>query len=90
MELEGEAAAFGVAERCVAAESLDICLHVLSRVRGRLEAHLPPAQGAGVGVFFARAVQCVTQLRGMVYHSMVPRLLPESGAVSAMVAAIKW
>jgi phosphate acetyltransferase len=45
----------GVAERCVAAESVDFLLDVLARVRGRIEAHMPPAQGASVLAFFARA-----------------------------------
>ena len=90
VEIDGEAAAHGIVERCVAAESLEFLLDVLARVRGRIESHLPPAQGASVLNFFARAVQCTTQLRGLVYHSMVPRILPESGAVTAMVASVKW
>jgi hypothetical protein len=99
VELDGEAAAFGAAERCVAVESLDFMLDVLSRVRTRIESHLPAAHVASLSNFFTRAVQCSTQLRGLMYASLVVRLVPESGAIPNQitganlppgVAAVKW
>ena len=81
-------------ERGVAVESLDFLLDVLVRARPRIEQHLAAAPHAlqAVAAFFARAVLCVTQLRALVYQSLVPRLLPESGAVPNMIndAKLKW
>ena len=87
VEIEGEAAAFGVGERCTAAESLDFLLEVLHRARPRVEAHLAGSPHAlqSIAAFFARAVLCVTQLRALAYQQLVPRLLPESGAIPGMI-----
>ena len=97
VEIEGDAVFFGVIERSVAVESLDFLLDILSRSRTRIETHLatggaaPHAQQS-VNNFFIRAVLCVTQLRGLIYQSMVPRIFPESGAVPNMVndTKMKW
>jgi hypothetical protein len=90
LEIEGESNAFGVCERSVALESLDFMLDVMARVRHKIEAQLPPTQLQTVYSFYQRAVQCVCLLRGLMYHSLVPKLLPESGAVPNMVTSIKW
>jgi len=90
VELEGDAAGFGIAERCVAVESLDFMLDVLAAVRPRVEAHVPASHVTALANFYSRAVLCATQLRGLMYHSLVPRVLPESGAIPNMVATVKW
>jgi hypothetical protein len=90
LELDGEGAAYGVGERAVAMESLDFMLDVLSTVRARVEAQLPAAVTPRVQAFFSRAVLCVAQLRALMYHALVPRLLPESGALPSLMAAVKW
>jgi hypothetical protein len=94
VEIEGEAHHHGVCERAVAAESLDFLLDVLHRARPRVEAHLAGAPHAlqAVAAFFARAVLCVTQVRALAFQQLVPRLLPESGAVPGMIndAKLKW
>lgn len=97
VEIEGEAVFFGAVERSVAVESLDFLIDILSRSRSRIETHLatggaaPHAQQS-VNNFFVRAVLCVTQLRGLIYKSLVPRIFPESGAVPNMIneGKLKW
>ena len=90
IEIDGEANGHGVCERSVGVESLDFVLDVLSRVRSRIEALLPASHAASVASFYTRTVLCVTQLRALVYHSLVPRLLSESGALPSMIASVKW
>jgi len=90
IEIEGEQATFGIVERCVAVESLDFLLDVMFRVRSRIESHLSASHATSISQFYTRAVQCCVQLRALIYHSMVPRLLPESGALPNMISSVKW
>ena len=90
VDIESDERAHGLVERCVAAESLDFMLAVLSRVRTRIEAHLPPAQGNVVLNFFQRAVLVVVQLRAITYHSTIPKLCPHLGAIPGHIALVKW
>lgn len=90
VQIEGEQSTFGIVERCVAAESLEFLIDVMARVRGRIETHLSASHSASINNFYHRAVLCVCQLRGLMYHSFIPRLLPESGAIPNMIMNVKW
>jgi len=90
VNLEGDAVHHGLPERCVALESLDFLLDAMGRLRGRIEALLPPAQSTSAVHFFTRAAQCVAQLKGLMYHSNIVRTLPECGALPGMITAVAW
>jgi Protein of unknown function C-terminus (DUF2451)/Vacuolar-sorting protein 54, of GARP complex len=90
LELDDAGNAYGACERSVAVESLDFLLDVLQRIRPRIETHLPPAAMPRVNAFYTRSVLVVSQLRAVIYSALVPKFLPEAGALPAYITAVKW